>query len=253
MKDFIKDIGNALIILIVGLCPMLFGVIYSALSGGGKYESLIMSISMLAGAFLCLFVLKRQYNIDIKNYIEKPKVKTSVLIVLTALAYEMTVLLTAYKPILSTAANNNEISAEVIEWVAAVIFSPAAEELIFRFSMLSLLLVKCTSISKKAAAVLITSVMWSLVHFSGYLPRIIDIIAVGILLGYIFIKYKNIFYCIFFHSAANFTVSIPDAFFLENNYILYISLPLCLLCILILFFPKNNRIYRHRKFKENIE
>lgn len=239
MKDFIKNLGNAFIILIVGLCPMIFSVIYSILSGGGKYESLIMSISMLAGAFLCLFVLKRQYNIDIKNYIEKPKVKTSVLIVITALAYEMTALLTAYKPILSETTNSNEVSTEVIEWVAAVVFSPTAEELIFRFLILSLLLVKSPSVSKKTAAILITSVMWSLVHFSGYLPRIIDIIVVGILMGFIFIKYKNIFYCIFFHAAANFTVGIPDLFFLENNYIIYISLPLCLLCILILFFSKD--------------
>lgn len=253
MKGFIKNLGNALIILIVGLCPMLFGVIYSVLSGGGKYESLIMSISMLAGAFLCLFLLKHQYNIDIKNYIKKPKVKTSVLIVITALAYEMTVLLTAYKPILSETTSNKEVYAEVMEWVAAVVFSPTAEELIFRFSILSLLLVKCSSVLKKAAAISVTSVMWSLLHFSGYMPRIIDIIVIGILMGCIFIKYKNILYCIFFHSAANFTAGIPDTFFLENNYILYISLPLCLLCILFLFFSKYNCIYKQSIFKENVK
>lgn len=246
MKNFFRCLGRVLIIFVVGLCPMLFGVIYSILSNGGEYESLIMSLSLLAGAFLCLLVLKRQYNIDIKKYIEKPKFKTSVLLIVMAIAYEMTVILTAYKPILSETESNNDIFIKVIECFSSVVFSPIAEELIFRFSMLSIFLIFYPNPSKKIIAILITSVMWSLVHFSGYLPRIIDIIIVGILLGSIFIKYKNIFYCVFFHFSANLIAGIPDTFFLKNGYILYISLPLCLLCFLILFSQNTNLFIKKR-------
>ncbi len=239
MKEYIKRLGSAFVILIVGLCPMLLGVIYLAISSEGKYFHIIMSLSLAAGAFLCSFVMKRQYNMDIRNYIKKPKLKTSVLIVITALAYEMTALLTVYKPMLSESTDSEEILAEIAGWIAAVIFSPAAEEIIFRFSLLSILLVKKSSILRTFLTILMVSVIWSFLHFSAYLPRIIDIVAVGMIIGYIFTEYNNIFYCIFFHAAANFTVRIPDSFLLENEYILYISLPLCLLCIFILFSQKN--------------
>lgn len=238
MKEYIKAFGDVFIILIVGMCPMGLGVIYSALSGGGEYEGIIMSAAQLAGAFLCLFVLKRQYGIHIGEHAFKPEIKTSALAATAALLYELTALLTIYKPLLSGSEDSGLSLLDITEWAAAVIIAPAAEELIFRFSMLSLLLGKSRGSFQKAVSIMIISLLWTVIHLSGSWLRLADIFLVGILLGIIFLKYKNIFYCIFFHAAANFAAGIPESFLINNGYILYISLPLCLAGIWFLIFSK---------------
>ncbi|MDE7293219.1 MAG: CPBP family intramembrane metalloprotease [Oscillospiraceae bacterium] len=238
MREYIKNLGDVFIILIVGMCPMGLGVIYSALSSGGEYEGIIMSAALLAGAFLCLLVMKRQYGISIGEHSFKPEIKTSVLAVTAALFYELTALLTIYKPILTDSDSGGLSPLEIAEWAAAVIIAPAAEELIFRFSMLSLLFGKSKGRFQKAVSIMMISLLWTVIHLSGSLLRLADIFLVGILLGIIYLKYKNIFYCIFFHAAANFAAGIPETFLINNGYILYISLPLCLAVIWFLIFSK---------------
>ncbi|MDE6593238.1 MAG: CPBP family intramembrane metalloprotease [Oscillospiraceae bacterium] len=238
MKEYIKNLGDVFIILILGMCPMGLGVVYSALSSGREYEGIIMSAALLAGAFLCLFVMKRQYGIHIGEHAFKPDIKTSALTATAAMFYELTALLTIYRPLLSGSEGSGLSPLEIAEWAAAVIVAPAAEELIFRFSMLSLLLGKSKGRFQKAVSIMMISLLWTIIHLSGNLLRLADIFLVGILLGIIYLKYKNIFYCIFFHASANFAAGIPEAFLINNGYILYISLPLCMAGIWFLIFSK---------------
>ncbi len=246
MKEYIKSLGDVFIILIVGMCPMGLGVIYSAISSGREYEGIIMSAALLAGAFLCLLVMKRQYGIHIGEHAFKPEIKTSALAVAAALFYELTALLTIYKPLISGSEDSGLSLLETAEWAAAVIIAPAAEELIFRFSMLSLLFSKSKGRFQKAVSIIMISLLWTVIHLSGNLLRLADIFLVGILLGIIFLKYKNIFYCIFFHAAANFAAGIPESFLINNGYILYISLPLSLAGIWFLIFAKSKTSSENR-------
>lgn len=236
MKNFTKDLGKALIILIVGICPMGIGAVVTAFSNTG-YEGVIMNFCILAGAMLSLYVMKKQFGINIKDNAAKPPLKTSLFIVTTALLYEISALLTVYKPL--TAAGHSEMEmSDIIEWISAIVIASAAEELTFRFGILSLLAGDKECFPKNAAAVILTSLIWSVIHFPNGLPRLFDLIFAGIILGYIFLKFGNIFLCILFHAVLNFAAGLPDNLFAGREFILYISLPLFLLCIALMIFCK---------------
>ena len=78
---------------------------------------------------------------------------------------------------------------------------------------------------------IIVSVIWMGMHFSAYVPRCLEIIFVGVMIGTIYLKSKNLIYCIFFHIVVNvvsFAYAASYSWFLEREYILYISIPLFL-------------------------
>lgn len=202
-----------------------------------EYAGLIMNFFMLAGSLLCLYVMKKQFGINVRDNAEKPPVRVSLLIAAAALLYETSAVLTVYKPLLTGDEGSLEM-LDIIEWLSAVAVGSAAEELIFRFGMLSLLAGKHGRFLRNAAAVILTSLMWSLIHFPDGLPRLFDLILVGILLGYIFLKYGNILLCILFHAVLNFAAGLPGNLFAGRDFILYISLPLCLLCISAVILSK---------------
>ena len=106
--------------------------------------------------------------------------------------------------------------------------------------MLTLLLVASkSSFIKKTFSIIIVSIAWMVMHFSGYLPRILDIIIIGIIIGFIYLKSENILYCIVFHVIANAsTYSFANVYhwFFEREYILYISSVAFLLAAIMLFY-----------------
>ena len=66
-------------------------------------------------------------------------------------------------------------------------------------------------------------------HLSTYVSRCFEIIFVGILLGLLYLKSKNMIYCLVSHVVLNAVTYIFVAvypWFLEREYMLYISMPL---------------------------
>lgn len=223
MKSYLKQFGYAILMLILGLCPMGLGAVFVGISGE-KYASLIMDLSLFAGALLCILVMKKQFNIDAKEVFKKPQPDSLLLVVAISLIYSVITALTEYRAVLS------EPSGEMYslaDWIGAGFLAPVAEELIFRFSMLSLLLMSGGR-GKKTASFVVVSAIWAVIHFSGELPRFIDIFTVGIIFSLIFNKTNNILYCMIFHSIANiaiYIISINSIFFADKIWILYIIIP----------------------------
>lgn len=237
MKNYKSALGNIIVMWIVGLSPVIFPSLYFVFSDG-KYLNIGMAIAMLLGGFLSIYVMKKEYHVNIKNYLRKPDTKTSLLVMATAVFYVITVMYVVYMPLME---GETEIDAlKVVELTFFSIASPIGEELVFRFSMLTLLLIAAqNSRIKTVFSIVLVSVLWMMIHFSGNSLRSIDIIIVGMMLGFIFLKSKNIIYCIMFHITANvitYSVAVFNQWFLEREYILFISVPMFLLFFVTLSY-----------------
>lgn len=232
MKNYLKSFRYALAMLIIGLCPMGLGVIFVVILGE-KYSSFIMALSMFFGALLCIFVMKKQFNISAKDVFKKPKTDELLLVISMSVIYTVITALTEYRSILSEPSDERY---SLTDWIGSAFLAPVSEEIIFRFSMLTLLLISVGH-SKKIVSFILVSAIWAVIHFSGALPRFIDIFIVGIILSFILYKSGNIIYCITFHSIANITIyiiSYNSTFLADKLWLLYVSIPLFLICIITL-------------------
>lgn len=238
MKSYLKQFTYAVLMLIVGFCPMGLGMVFLVIIGE-KYNNLITGLSIFVGALLCVFVMKKQFYIGAKEAFKMPEPSSLILTVAMALTYNVITALTEYREALSEP--SDEVYS-VADWICTAVLAPVSEEIIFRFSMLTLLLVSAGR-GRKIASFVIVSVMWAVIHFAGTLPRFIDIFIVGIILSIIFTKSGNIIYCMVFHSVANiciYIISRNSLFLADKIWLLYIALPLfiALMGIFIRIFNK---------------
>ena len=242
MKNYKKAIGNAIIMWIVGVSPVILPVIYCVICyimcWDDRYQDILSSVSVAVGGILAIYVMKKEYNVDIKEYLRKPDLKILMLVIVIAIFYTLVVMYVVYKSTL-----NGEPEIDTLTMVQLILGStanPFGEELTFRFGMLTLLFIAAKdSRFKTIFSIIIVSLAWMVVHFSGYIPRCLDITFVGIMLSLIYMKSKNIIYCIVLHVVLNAVTFVFVAFypwFLEREYILYISLPLLLISAVALIY-----------------
>lgn len=242
MKSYKKAIGNAIIMWIVGFCPVVLPMIYSVIcyviNREDVYLDIGMAIATFLGGLLAIFVMKKEYHVDIKEYLRKPDRKILMLVIVVAIFYVITVMYTLNRGLLTGEFDVDALTIVELAFVSSIV--PVGEELTFRFAMLTLLLIASkNSRLKKAFSIVIISLLWMIMHCSGYIPRIIDIVIVGIMMGFIYLKSKNMIYCIVFHIVANaitYTFAAVYPWFLEREYILYISMPLFLLSAIALAY-----------------
>lgn len=242
MKNYKNAIGNAIIMWIVGSCSVILPVIYCiicyVIGSDAKYFNILMSVSWILGGILAIYVMKKKYHMDIKEYSRKPDLKILMLVIVVAVFYTLTIMYVVYKPMLKGEPGIDTLT--IVRLVFTSIANPIGEELTFRFGMLTLLLLAAKdSRFKIMFSIVIVSVVWMMMHLSGYIPRCFEIIFVGIIIGAIYLKSKNIIYCIAFHIVVNTVVFIFASlypWFLEREYILYISTPLFLFSIVALFY-----------------
>lgn len=239
MKNYMKQFGYALVMLITGLCPMGLGVVFVGIIGE-KYSSFIMGLSMFVGAVLCIFVMKKQFDISVKDVFKKPETDELLLVISMSVIYTVITALTEYRSVLSEPSDERY---SLTDWIGSAFLAPVSEEIIFRFSMLTLLLMSAGR-GKKIVSFILVSAIWAVIHFSGTLPRFIDIFVVGIILGIIFCKSGNIIYCMIFHSIANiaiYIISCNSTFLADKIWLLYISIPLFLACMGVLVYILDKR------------
>lgn len=205
-----------------------------------KYSDFIMNLSIFVGALLCVFVIKKQFSISIKDSLKKTELKETVLIISMALAYTAITAFTEYRDILD---KPSDYRNSLTDWIGSAFLAPVSEEIIFRFSMLTLLLMSAGR-GRKIVSFILVSIMWTVIHFGGDLPRFIDIFIIGMILGIIFSKSGNIIYCMIFHSIANvaiYIVSCYSDFIADQMWLLYLNIPLFIACMVILIYMFENR------------
>lgn len=232
--SFKNGLGNALLMWIVGVSPIILPVIYTvicyAINIDDKLSDIGMAVSTFLGGLLSIFVMKKEYQVDIKEYIRKPDTKTLILIIAGSIFYAITAMYIIYQPLL---VGETEVNAfMIVELVVFSTLAPVGEELVFRFAMLTILLITAKNNRFKIMfSIVMISVLWMAMHLSEYVPRCFEITFVGIILGFIYLKSKNVIYCIVSHivlNAVTYTFAALYHWFLEREYILYISILLFL-------------------------
>ena len=233
-----KAIGNAVIMWIVGIFPIVFSVIYYAIDESGKYGDIAMCASLFSGGLLCAFVMKKEHNTALKDYLSKPDPITLLLVISTSFFYVITTMYTLNR---SALVGEPEVDTiKIVSLISGSTIVPIGEELIFRFSMLTLLLIASKgNTAKNIFSIIMISIMWMIMHFPNRITRVLDIMIIGFIIGFIYMKSKNILYCIIFHIIANsvtYSFAAVYHWFLDREYIFYISAVLLLFSAIMLFY-----------------
>jgi len=247
-----KAFLNSLLMMIIGISPIMFIVIEVILDPEQKYTTVLSTIPFFIGGILCSFYMKEKYNIKLKDYLNKPNGKISLYTILTAIFYTIVVLYVVNRPTLTGSPDGTFL--EYLTILMASTLAPIGEELIFRFSMLTLLLIAATNNKKLSyISIVIISVLWMIVHFTSNPLRMIDIISIGIITGFVYYKTKNILYPIVFHVIANvctYSSLYVYNWFFEREYILYIDIILLLFSLIMLL--KSLNIENENSFSRKI-
>ena len=240
--SFKNGLGNAFLMWIVGGSPIILTAIYTVIcyeiNIDDKLSDIGMAVSTFLGGLLAIFIMKKEYKLDIKEYLRKPDMKILLFVITGSIFYAITAMYVIYRPLLVGEA---EIDAfAIVELVFFSTLGPIGEEFIYRFAMITILLITAkNSRFKIMLSIVMISILWMAMHLSTYVPRCFEITFVGILLGLLYLKSKNVIYCLVSHVVLNAVTYIFAAvypWFLEREYILYISMPLFLVSAVALVY-----------------
>ena len=240
MQKLKSSFGYAIVLWIVGVFPIIFDVLFRSLlnadSSLNSYEDILIAVCTFIGGLLCLYVADIECDVKIKEHNWKINLKSLFLTVLFAVAYVTSTFGTLRRDDLNSLYGLNERVPWQI-FIAAALITPWGEELIYRYSIFSVLRGKEKRLGKTICAVIISSFMFTVMHFNGGLLRIAELLLFGAVSAIIFHLTDNILYSIVFHGVANFvSYSICDIFQTVHfhNIILVFSIPLAVLCFALL-------------------
>ncbi len=241
-------IGNAVVLWIIGLFPMIFLVIITALAFPEYIINIMSGLSSLMGGLLCLFVSNKEFDVRISEHNWKLNLLDLFILIVMAFFYNISIISTLKKDaLIDIYGENNSISVSM--FIAGVFIGPIGEELIYRYGIFSVLKGKNKNFFRIAAALLISSAMFTLLHFEFGFLRILDLIIFGFLTGIIFLATKNIIYSILFHCISN-AVSYGSLIFFQkfkfNEKIIFISIPLTVIFMILFFIRVKKRQSRKK-------
>ena len=249
VKSYIKMLGLSLVIFLVGISGMIFSSLFL---GGIKLKMLqefIISLALLLGGILVVYVVNKKSGSRFKDFSTKVKIDITIIVILLAVFESYLSLFLFFGDRIGEKPDKLGFISLVLQVIDSIIIFPIAEELIFRYGMLTLLFKIDDSKLKVIISVIFTSFLWTLMHCPNDWSRVGQLMISGSILGYIYYKCKNILYCIIYHVVTN--VSLYYAAYrmriiLGKKYLLYIYL-IGFLVLFISFAIKNN----NRRLKQN--
>ena len=254
--NYRKALGTSIIMMIVGMSPIVLSVIITVAANTTDLETYTVTFAYLIGAILCIPIADKGLNIKFREHIRKPEAKVLVPLIMSAVFYEIFSVYIVYGDSLESSANaaNGALSAkDIFSVIGLILISPVSEDLIFRYAMLTVLIIASAGNKIKISlSILIVSLFWVVPHYSGSFIRNADIAVVGLVIGALYFLGKNILYCIIFHSTLNTVVSIyalSQGFrklIYEHPYISYISLAVSILFLAVMYV----NLYKDRKYHE---
>lgn len=228
MKANKNAAAYGVLMLILGMCPLLISTILSAATGSELAEIISLPLCYLLGGTICLLFATKGLKADTKRYFKRPDCLTLSLAALAGMGWSLADAYISNSKAIHNAVGANITGTDKYEMLTTIIIAPVAEELIFRFGMLTMFLIAAgKSRSKAALGVVFTTLAWLFPHFPKNYVRMVDIIIVGILISLIYIASKNIFYCIAFHVGANLITMTCCAFagsFVSHGIFMYIGI-----------------------------
>ena len=170
MNKYSTSIGTAILMMMVGMSPIILSVIVTLASQNSDLETYTMPVAYLIGGLLCIFVANKGLNIQFRDYVHKPDIRLLILVIASAIFYEIFMTYTVYR---ETLAETTVLTTDDIFPIADLVFiAPLSEELIFRFAMLTILLIAPgNSRMKLSFSIGFVSILWVLPHFSGFTMR----------------------------------------------------------------------------------
>lgn len=238
MVKYKDSLGKALILWIVGLFPLLFSVIVEALNFPEYVINVMYGVSTFIGGLLCLFVANKEYDIKIKDHNWKLNFRDLIFIIGFSFFYNMSVMSIIRKDLLLEVYGEKDI-VPLSLLIGSSIFGPIGEELIYHYGIFSALKGKSSNIFRIIVSILISSIIFMIIHFNFGFIRMIDLFVFGVIACLIFIATKNLLYCIIFHSIANAVVFGSLIFFSKVRYnekIMFICIPLAVIFGISFFY-----------------
>ena len=95
------------------------------------------------------------------------------------------------------------VAHPVFGFFMVVVFAPLTEELIFRGMLVRYLFFKQNNSKQTALFLLVSSVLFALIHFPGTLQQFFVYASLGLSLGLAYVSRKGLLYCISLHALNN--------------------------------------------------
>lgn len=252
MREYFDALKKSLAVFVIAFSFIIFPTFFELIEIFGKNKicySLFQDLALLIGAIVTIIVINKEYKINIKSYIYKPDTSVLLNVILLAFFSSICTFYIMYRNEMGT----GEVSfVRLIETFSGAIFPPIAEELVFRFGMLTILLTISNNswVKKIVAAVFVTGI-WGLIHFPDNIARVINLFIVGMILTIIYMTFSNIIYCIIFHAISNAVIYSIGLFCNPFKGMFYaFCISLALLSINIGWFIKNIFDYNKVKIKK---
>lgn len=196
----------------------------------GFWFEFLTDIAQLISVGIIIFTYNKKYKMDFKLIKNNNTPFAFYLLCFTIGIANMGVVqnITAYlsSDILNLSTNiyiESEKTQTSIYWyISASFIGPIIEEFLFRF----ILIERTKKISGTSFALIVSSILFGLLHFEN-LQIIISSIIAGLIFGVVYIATKNIWCSIVAHSANNLIVSILDI--MQDKNILIFNKPICYL------------------------
>ena len=80
MKDYKTTIGASLLMLMIGLCPLIFTVIARVVTGSPTAEVYGLPVSYMIGGIFACIAAKKIFNVNVVDHIRKPSEMLRILI-----------------------------------------------------------------------------------------------------------------------------------------------------------------------------
>lgn len=186
------------------------------------YISRIMFILiMIVVSFGVVDTMKKKHSINIKDKLNYKKIDLNFLFRIITLSFAFRVLLEQtiyFLPIKETVSNIPlNILTVLVEIIATCLFAPVCEEIICRFGIYEYLNKK---IKTSLIAMMLTSVIFSVIHFYG-IDGLIIIFFISLIWNYAYFKTNNLIYPIILHFFNNIYAMVGYMELSDTIYILF--------------------------------
>jgi membrane protease YdiL (CAAX protease family) len=181
----------------------LFGITLIRVFYGNIDEELVRKVAFLLAPLILLLVIHRKNDRTIFS-IRTKEIFYGILIavVILLISYILIFMVQNFKII-----HNNFSVVELLFYTAMLLNAALIEEVIIRYMILGIFIKR----NKIRIGIVISSLIWAAMHLGNpsvnILP-IVNIFLIGILLGGIYVKTKNLSLPFFYHFFWNFTISI---------------------------------------------
>jgi membrane protease YdiL (CAAX protease family) len=187
------------------------------LSSNGLLVSIAVLVSAVAGFTMIVVFIKLRKNIGVFEYlaVRKPRVRT--ILAVLGIALGLLLVVTYFESLLGqSTANNSNFTSDAYRtavypallWIAVVIFAPVFEESFFRGFLFAGLI---KSRLGAVGTILITAVVFGILHFQYNWAGMLEVFILGIVLGTVRLKSGSIFASIAVHSFWNFIATLLTA------------------------------------------